>query len=78
MMAFREWASSSSEEGQHGWVAGRGQVATVRRTRQGVAPVSSGRHSKAVRPLSYLRLDLVQELGSRPCAWSKLEPLKES
>jgi hypothetical protein len=78
MMAFREWASSSSEEGRHGGIAGCGQVATVRRTRQGVALVRYERHSKAVRPLCFPRLDLVQELGSRPCAWSKLEPLTES
>jgi hypothetical protein len=75
---FREWAKSSSEETVcAGIVPGR-KSSSVGRFRQGARSVSCGAGGKTVRLLVTLRPDLVAEPQSRSCAWSNLEPLKES
>ena len=75
---FREWAYSSSEEAVPGGIAGPGRKARLGRFRQDAWPVRHGLGGKTDRPLITLRPDLVAEQGSRSCAWSNLEPLKES
>jgi hypothetical protein len=62
---------SSEEAGEGlGGLRRRGAAATLGRSRQGVPRASYARDNKADRPVRYPRLDLEQERGSRPCAWS--------
>lgn len=75
---FREWAESSSEEAALGGIAGRSERSKFGWIRQGAWFTGRGPSGKTERLIVTVRLDLEAERTSRSCAWSNLEPLKES